>query len=290
MMIQKLEMIQKQLCSTFVVFIILSHSEANSNSAIGPPGAVASVFRGPRLPRRTLPTGTADLIESLNLKTLPRGVEASDGLCQNREGMADAVSTSDVAYTISDRSVASIPTAQLFPDGFPSDFSILATFRAESQSKEMLFTIYNLEGKEVMSLKIGRRVKLYYQGIETSKRQIIKFGARLADDEWHRLGISVKGNSITAIVDCKKQQNREIAREPGDTIASDGVILMAQEIEDNTFFKGQIQQLQFVPNPQAAYELCKQYIPDCTEPLPRPQQDDSMASYRGMDEDDIVNR
>ena len=50
------------------------------------------------------------------------------------------------------------------------------------------------------------------QGIETSKRQIIKFGARLADDEWHRLGISVKGNSITAIVDCKKQQNREIAR------------------------------------------------------------------------------
>ena len=59
--------------------------------------------------------------------------------------------------------VASIPTAHLFPDGFPSDFSILATFRAESQSKEMLFTIYNLEGKEVMSLKIGRRVKLYYQ-------------------------------------------------------------------------------------------------------------------------------
>ena len=57
---------------------------------------------------------------------------------------------------------------------------------------------------------------------------------------------------------------------------------MAQEIEDNTFFKGQIQQLQFVSNPQAAYELCKQYIPDCTEPLPRPQQDDSMASYRGM--------
>ena len=140
--------------------------------------------------------------------------------------------------------VASIPTAQLFPDGFPSDFSILATFRAESQSKEMLFTIYNLEGKEVMSLKIGRRVKLYYQvklvnfilhhvlfheflkyifltiyqGIETSKRQIIKFGARLADDEWHRLGISVKGNSITAIVDCKKQQNREIARYDFSTI------------------------------------------------------------------------
>ena len=79
--------------------------------------------------------GTADLIESLNLDALPKGVEVSDGLCLNREGTSDAVTTSDVAYTISDRSVASIPTAQLFPDGFPSDFSILATFRAESQSK-----------------------------------------------------------------------------------------------------------------------------------------------------------
>ena len=43
-----------------------------------------------------------------------------------------------------------------------------------------------------------------------------------------------------------------ITRESGDTIASDGVILMAQEIEDNTFFRGKIQQLQFVPNPQVS--------------------------------------
>ena len=55
---------------------------------------------------------------------------------------------------------------------------------------------------------------------------------------WHRLGISVKGNSITAIVDCKKQQNREIARVPEDTIATDGIVLLGQEIEDNTFFPG----------------------------------------------------
>ena len=48
----------------------------------------------------------------------------------------------------------------------------------------------------------------------------------------------MKGNSITAIVDCKKQQNREIARDPEDTIATDGIVLLGQEIEDNTFFPG----------------------------------------------------
>ena len=54
---------------------------------------------------------------------------------------------------------------------------------------------------------------------------------------WHRLGISVKGNSITAIIDCKKQQNRAIKREAGDTIINDGIILLAQQIDDNTFFE-----------------------------------------------------
>jgi hypothetical protein len=91
-------------------------------------------------------------------------------------------------------------------------------------------------------------------------------------------------------MDCKKQQNREIARESGDTIANDGIILVGQQIEDNTFFEGTIQQLLFVPNPEAAYELCQHFVPDCTEPLPRAQQDDSMVAYRNMDEDELLNR
>ena len=74
---------------------------------------------------------------------------------------------------------------------------------------------------------------------------------------------------------------------------------------------GQIQQLTFVPNPEAAYELCKQFVPDCDQPLPKQQQqqqqqqhykdtskkdpkfqqhDDSMAGYRGMDEDELMTR
>ena len=48
----------------------------------------------------------------------------------------------------------------------------------------------------------------------------------------------MKGNSITAIVDCNKQSNRAIARSPDDTIATDGIVLLGQAIEDNTFFSG----------------------------------------------------
>ena len=128
--------------------------------------------------------GTADLIDLLNLNAHPAGVEVTDGFCPDREGYdAGGRRTSDVAFAIKDRRVASIPTAQLFAESFPSDFSILTTFKANPGSRGMIFTFYNLEGKEVLSLKIGRRFKLYYQGIKTSRRQVIKFGGRLADGE-----------------------------------------------------------------------------------------------------------
>ena len=45
----------------------------------------------------------------------------------------------------------------------------------------MLFTIYNLEGKEVMSLKIGRKVKFSYLGVNTKGKQKIMFNNKLAD-------------------------------------------------------------------------------------------------------------
>ena len=81
-----------------------------------------------------------------------------------------------------------------------------------------------------------------FQFIEKLKGQIkswlgILFIRVIIISRWHRLGISVKGNSVTAIIDCKKQQNREIKREAKDTIIHDGIILLAQQIDDNTFFE-----------------------------------------------------
>ena len=87
---------------------------------------------------------------------------------------------SDPAYKIGSRAVASIPTAQVFPDGFPKDFSILATFRADPKSKSMLFTAYSSEGHEVLSLKIARRLRVQYQG-ELGSKDRIKFAPNLAD-------------------------------------------------------------------------------------------------------------
>ncbi len=56
---------------------------------------------------------------------------------------------------------------------------------------------------------------------------------------WHRLGISVKGNSATALLDCAEQDTKEIQRAASSKAAplpTDGIILYGQEIDDETFF------------------------------------------------------
>ena len=68
-----------------------------------------------------------------------------------------------------------------FSDGFPDDFSILATFRAAPDTKSVLFTIYSSEGDEVLSVRIAKRLKVTYQGSLTGRKERIKFGASLAD-------------------------------------------------------------------------------------------------------------
>lgn len=45
----------------------------------------------------------------------------------------------------------------------------------------MLFTIYSSEGDEVLSVKIAKRLRLTYQGVNEKDKKRLKFGFNLAD-------------------------------------------------------------------------------------------------------------
>ena len=49
------------------------------------------------------------------------------------------------------------------------------------------------------------------------------------------MGISIKGNSATAILDCNDQDTQEIKRNKVE-LKTDGVILFGQEIDDKDYF------------------------------------------------------
>merc|ERR1719151_303299 len=234
------------------------------------------------LPAAANPPGPVDLLEAFRLGQNP-AVEATSGLCATREGTTKP----DLAYSLTDKAVISVPTATVFPDGFPYDFSILAAFRTPSSpNKGQLFTAYSADGSLILSVKVARRLVFIYKGDVGGGKERLRFKLKLSLNKWHRLGISIKGNSATAILDCDQQDTKEISRNKAE-LKTDGIILFGQEIDGADYFDGEIQQLSIIPNPEAAYNLCTDYLPDCTEPLPASvseQQDDFNAGYRGIDE------
>jgi len=71
-----------------------------------------------------------DLLAALRLDQ-HEAVVKTTGICETREGHKGA----DTAYKLVKKSVISVPTATVFPGGFPDDFSILSVFRTSGRSR-----------------------------------------------------------------------------------------------------------------------------------------------------------
>ena len=74
-----------------------------------------------------------------------------------------------------------------------------------------------------------------YKGGGNARRDRVRFRLKLDPGKWHRLGISIKGNSATAFLDCNDQDTQEIKRN-NVQLKTDGVILFGQEIDDKDYF------------------------------------------------------
>jgi hypothetical protein len=74
---------------------------------------------------------------------------------------------------------------------------------------------------------------------------------------------------VTLILDCKEVGALLLNRTIGTSPSNTGVLLIGQQLlNDNAFFMGDIQQLFIIPGPEAAYEVCSKYMPNCNVPLP----------------------
>ena len=135
-------------------------------------------------------------------------------------------------------------------------------------------------------MKVFRRLVLIYRDDGGGGRQRLRFSLSLNPNKWHRLGISIKGDSVTAILDCGEQDTKKITRKKG-ALKTDGIMLFGQEIDGKDYFKGAIQHLSIAPNPGAAYSFCTDVVPDCSELAPEKEQQDA---YRGENEGDLLNR
>lgn len=85
-------------------------------------------------------------------------------------------------------------------------------------------------------LSLGSDVTLYYSTTPEDDDTPISFGVDISDGKWHRLGISIKGDAVTLMVDCTKQVTKELRRNIQETISVSGIIIIGQQLVDGNVY------------------------------------------------------
>uniref|UniRef100_A0A4W5RXX7 Collagen, type XI, alpha 2 n=1 Tax=Hucho hucho TaxID=62062 RepID=A0A4W5RXX7_9TELE len=213
-----------------------------------------------------------DVLRMLQLPSLPEGVRKVPGFCTSRRA-----SSADHAYRISKKAQISAPTNQLFSGRFPENFSIMALVKAHAGLQAFLLSIYSEQGVQQLGVELGRSPVFLYEdqtGKPAPEDYPLFSGVNLADGKWHRIAISVSKKNVTLLLDCKKRMTRALPRSKSPVVDTKGITVFGARLLDEEVFQGDIQQLLIASNPQAAYDFCEHYSPDCDSPLPKTQSQD----------------
>ncbi|VEN60000.1 unnamed protein product [Callosobruchus maculatus] len=205
-----------------------------------------------------------DLLEKARLHTEPQGVQRILGRCWN-DSLDWEPQKSEWAFRWTQQSQISISTQECFADVFPTDFSILAVARPTPGATYPLFTLYSRDGDEQLSINIGSDITLYYEDTEELplENNLIPFGVAIDDGQWHRLGFSIKGDSITLLQDCNNTVTKSLLRGKRSKLSIDGIISIGYELAAESYYNGDVQMLRIATTPDEAYEMCSKYAPDC---------------------------
>lgn len=102
-----------------------------------------------------------------------------------------------------------------------------------------LFSIYDDGGQEQLILSLGKDITFFYDtsdDVNDVGKEPISFGEDISDGKWHRLSISVKGNTVTLLLDCKKEITKELKRNLSESINVNGIIIIGQELMEENIF------------------------------------------------------
>lgn len=233
-----------------------------------------------------IPDGIVDMIAEFGFSDLPNGIQRVPGMCggsghrpkrdttitrtsktTSTSASYSATSADGTAYHMSNETMITMSTLDIFEDGFPIDFSVLLTLRPSRHTgRATLFSIYSSQSKKVLAMTVGRDVALYYEdpGGCPLIMDLHSFGVDIADDRWHRLALSVRGDTMTLIVDCDRQITRPLKRRGGVPIAVDGLILTGIQLQEaDGFYVGDIETFVVANTPDEAFYICSKYAPDC---------------------------
>lgn len=101
--------------------------------------------------------------------------------------------------------------SDVYPDGLPSDYSIIATFKLTKDSANKSWDLWqdsDPKGRDHVGLRFHgdtRSLDFFYTGPDANQMvRTFRGVEELFDGKWHKLALSVKGGRVKLLVDCEE--------------------------------------------------------------------------------------
>lgn len=120
-----------------------------------------------------------NIITELGMPDLPFIVNRTEGMCGDGNNLKSA-------YRINQKTILTAVSSDVFPNGFPKDFSIITVLRSHRSTGNVLplFSMYSQSSERVLSLMVGSDIQLYYQDNKGTpvRNTIVSFNIGFADE------------------------------------------------------------------------------------------------------------
>ncbi|KPP80284.1 hypothetical protein Z043_100068, partial [Scleropages formosus] len=173
-------------------------------------------------------------------------------------------------------------TELVFPNGLPSEYSLVATFRLRKTTKKdrwYLWQIFDESGSPQVSLVVDGAKKV----VEFAARGLLKnnvhytFKSRdlhaLFDRQWHKLSVAVQSNILSVYVDCKLIERR--LTDEKDPVDTSGRTVIATRVEDGRPVDIELQQIVIYCDPKLAE------LENCCE-MPGSSGEQGLPGFAGL--------
>ncbi|XP_072907157.1 uncharacterized protein [Hemitrygon akajei] len=169
-------------------------------------------------------------------------------------------------------------TRLVHPYGFPTEFSMVATFRMREDTPRMVWDLWEITdsyGDEQFRLRLyseTKAVEIYSAAALGGGVTTFENVGQLFDRDWHKLSLGMTRTQLTLFVDC--QQVGTVPFQLLGSIAIDGVSAIAKGATSDATLPVDVQQFKIYSNPNKAAEVtCREL--SCSGEIGRPGEEGS---------------
>ena len=126
-------------------------------------------------------------------------------------------------------------TYLLFPHHFPTEFSLLVTFKAALYLPRYVFSLYDANNRMLMGLKLGPGVITVNYG---GQNDVIhdgsshSFAADFRKDEWRQIGVSVSSSRLILTENCVRIGQAQLKGQSPEKFDIFGAIYIGADVSE----------------------------------------------------------